>query len=91
MQPVHYHNKIQSVKHKKKKCTAQFKYVVKSVSLSKYKFHDVMQNILFYVDIGMPVNIINHILAFKYIANMKIFDFVEWETQLWFQFHFSLN
>ncbi len=34
MQPVHYHNKIQSVKHMGKKRTTQFKYVVKSVSLS---------------------------------------------------------
>ncbi len=34
MQPVHYHNEIQSVRQKKKH-TAQFKYVVKSVPLSR--------------------------------------------------------
>ncbi len=36
-----------------------------------------MQNILFYVDIGMQVKyIINNILTFKYIVNTKTFDFV---------------
>ncbi len=33
MQPVHYHNEIQSVKHMEKK-HCSFKYVIKSVSLS---------------------------------------------------------
>ena len=34
MQPVYYHNKIQSVKRMEKKHTAQLKYVIKSVLLS---------------------------------------------------------
>ncbi len=42
MQPVHYHNKKQSVKHMGKKQTAQFKYVVKSVPLS-YAKHFVLR------------------------------------------------
>ncbi len=53
MQPVHYHYKKQSVKHIEKTHTAQFKYVVKSVPLSVITVsREVMQNMLFYVDIG---------------------------------------
>ncbi len=77
-----------------KKHTAQFKYVVKSV-LSVitippwcYAKYLVLRGYWNASEVGY---IINNILAFKYIVNMETFDLVEWETQLWFQFRFSLN
>ncbi len=61
MQPVHlslYKNNRSNIW---KKHTAPFKYVVKSVLFSVIS-REVMQNILFYVDIVR----VNNILAFKY-------------------------
>ncbi len=68
-----------------KKHTAQFKYVVKSVPYRR----EVMQNILFYVDIVRVK--VNNILAFKYREYGNIWFCVEGETQHWFQFCFSLK
>ncbi len=67
-----YHYKKQPVKHMEKKHTALFNYVVKSVlfSVITVEHCEVMQNILFYVDIVREGNRrkekVNNILAFKY-------------------------